>query len=197
MASSTHSGSEGKARPSVGPREKQDENNDAERRGAAAVLADPKILERVLGFLPKPADVRCCAGVNKTFRDVCKAATLWKARVALLPTVVLSGATPAYRKLLLKRTKMCMGKLLVRTVREACMIRVAPYIQPRSEHLCASLESGVHSLAICHWSHIVLPAVFFPSQKYELLVLSTSQTPRYTYSINQAHNYLVVSSCPH
>jgi hypothetical protein len=121
MVSSTHSGSEVKARPSVEPREEQDDDNDAEGQGAAAVLADPKILERVLSFLPKPVDVRCCAAVNKIFCDVCKAATLWKARAALLPTVVLSGATPAHRKLLLKRTKICMGKLLVRTVREACM----------------------------------------------------------------------------
>jgi|AntAceMinimDraft_5_1070358.scaffolds.fasta_scaffold08599_1 hypothetical protein len=115
----TTGGVKAKSEPLVAPTgEGQDDDDSA--YGAAAVLANADLLERVLSFLPKPAQVRCCAAVNRTFRDACKAETLWKVRAALLPTVVLSGATSGHGELLLGRTRMHVEKLLVRAPQDAC-----------------------------------------------------------------------------
>jgi hypothetical protein len=52
--------------------------------------------------------------VNKTFREACGTETLWEARAALLPTVVLSGVTSGHSDLLLERSTIHVEKLLVR-----------------------------------------------------------------------------------
>ena len=80
----------------------------------AAVLSNLDILERIMTFLPKPVDVRRCAGVNKTFRQCTLSDSLWKGRAALLPTVKLSGCTSGIEELLLDKFAQSVSMLLVR-----------------------------------------------------------------------------------
>jgi hypothetical protein len=102
------------AKPPAPAKPKEEEEEQEEDAAAAVLRYIPDILERVLSFLPKPADVRRCAAVSKSFLAAARSESMWKARAALLPTVELSGATPGHEELLVQRMSMHVEKLLVR-----------------------------------------------------------------------------------
>ena len=79
-----------------------------------AVLSNLEILERIMTLLPKPADVRRCGRVDKSFRACSRSDSLWRSRADMHPTAQLSGVTPNHEDLLIQRIEQHVGKLLVR-----------------------------------------------------------------------------------